>query len=205
MVLHVAKPQLGIGSTARRTMKAEVARNTGSPSTSSAIALRFSAMKRASTARSSPETQRASTKADHRRSQPVLCREPGLQHIELKGADDTHEWRRAVSRAKQLNDALPSELRARPAQLLCLHRIVKPHTSENLRREMRHADEAELLALGQRIAYTQCAVVGNPDDIAGESLVGDLPLAGNVDRDPTRLVSGHTVIIGDRRRSNTTR
>ena len=41
-------------------MKAEVARNTGSPSTSSAIALRFSAMNFCSAARSSDETHRAS-------------------------------------------------------------------------------------------------------------------------------------------------
>jgi hypothetical protein len=46
------------------------------------------------------------------------------------------------------------------------------------RREGRHAAEIHLLALGQRVADAQRAVVGDADDVAGPGLLGHLAFLG---------------------------
>ena len=68
------------------------------------------------------------------------------------------------------------------------HRIVEAHPAQDFRREAGNAGDAERLALGQRIADAQGAVIGDADDVAGEGLLRQLALAGDeehgiVDRD----------------------
>ena len=101
----------------------------------------------------------------------VFFGEPHLQHIELQRADHADQRRRAVERAKHLHDALFRHLLQRFFQLLRLHRIAQLHAPENFRREIRHAQEGDLLAFGQTVADAQGAVVGNPDHVAGIGLV----------------------------------
>ena len=98
--------------------------------------------------------------------------EPRLEHVKLKRADHADQCRRAVERAEHLHHALLRHLLQRFLQLLGLHRIAELHAAQNFRREVRHAEKFELLALRERIADTQRAVVGNADDVAGKSLVG---------------------------------
>ena len=143
------------------------------------MALRFSSMNFVSAARSGDETHRASVKLDC--SNPIAtlysaasrafstsnCNTPTTPTI---GAD-------AVAWAEQLHDAFLGQFDQRLAQLLRFHRVVQPDPAEDFRREIRHADEGDILALGQRIADPQGAVVGDADDVAGEGLVGDLAFA----------------------------
>ena len=94
------------------------------------------------------------------------------QHIELQRADHADERGRAVLRAEHLHHALLRQLLQRLFQLLGLHRVRQPHAPQDFRREARHADEIDLLALGQRIADPDGAMVGNADDVAGIRLFG---------------------------------
>jgi hypothetical protein len=46
----------------------------------------------------------------------------------------------------------------------------QPHAAQDFRREARHAEEGDVLALGQRVADPQRAVVRDADDVAGVML-----------------------------------
>ena len=81
-------------------------------------------------------------------------------------------------RAEHLHHALLGQLLQRLLQLLGLHRVGQPHAAQDFRREARHADEVEVLALGQRVADAQRAVVGNADHVAGIGLVGERAVLG---------------------------
>ena len=103
----------------------------------------------------------------------VFVLEPHAQHVELQRADHADQRRRAVLRAEHLHDALLRELLQRLLQLLRLHGVGQPHAAQDFRREVRHADEIDVLALGQRVADRHRAVVGDADHVAGIGLVGD--------------------------------
>ena len=80
--------------------------------------------------------------------------------------------------AEHLGHALLGQILERALELLGLHRILQPHAAQDLRREVGDADDLDRLALGQRVADAQHAVVGDADDVARPGLVDDLALAG---------------------------
>src|SRR5206468_3279242 len=86
--------------------------------------------------------------------------------------------RRAVARAEYLNDALLRHLLQGFLQLLRLHRVGEPNTTDDFRRKAWYADEGDVLALGQRVADTQRAVIGNADDVASKGLVRNRAVLG---------------------------
>jgi len=63
-------------------------------------------------------------------------------------------------------------------QMLRLHRVVELDPSQDLRREIGDARDADFLAFGQGVADPQAAVVGDADDVAGPGLLGEVALAG---------------------------
>jgi hypothetical protein len=66
--------------------------------------------------------------------------------------------------------------------------------AQDLRREGRHAAEVHLLALGQRVADAQRAVVGDADDVAGPGLLGHLAFLGEEEQ---RRVDRHLLAGAD--------
>ena len=108
----------------------------------------------------------------------VLGLDAGLEHVELQLADDAHDMVAADDPAEHLGHALFRQILERAPQLLGLHRIFQPHAAQDFRREVGDADDLEGLALGQRVADAQHAVIGNADDVAGPRLVDDFALAG---------------------------
>ena len=110
--------------------------------------------------------------------QAVFGREAVAQHVELQRADHADQRRRAVDRAEHLDDALLGHLLQRLLELLRLHGVGEPHAAHDFRREARHADEVERLALGQGVADAQGAVIRDADDVAGIGLVGDRAVLG---------------------------
>ena len=103
----------------------------------------------------------------------VFVGQPHLQHVELQRADHADQRRRAVERAEHLHDALLRHLLQRLLQLLRLHRVAELDAAQDFRREIRHAEEGDVLALGQRVADAQRAVIGDADHVAGIGLVGE--------------------------------
>ena len=81
-------------------------------------------------------------------------------------------------RQEQLHDALLRHLLQGLAQFLGLHRVADLDPAQDFRRETRHAAKHQILALGQRVADAQRAVVGNADDVAGIGLLGQLAVLG---------------------------
>src|SRR5262249_27364915 len=106
----------------------------------------------------------------------VLGLDPGFQHVELQFADYAHDMVAADRAAEYLGDALLGEIVERALELFGLHRILQPHAAQDLGREIGDASDLARLALGQRVADAQHAVVGHADDVAGPSLVDDLAL-----------------------------
>ena len=97
-------------------------------------------------------------------------------------------------RQEDLHDALLAHLLQRLAQLLRLHGVGELDAAQDLGREARHAAEQDVLALGQRVADAQRAVVRDADDVAGEGLVGDGAVAGEEElrrREADRLAGAH--------------
>ncbi len=110
--------------------------------------------------------------------QAVFDVEAFLQHVELQCADDADDGRRAVLRLEQLHHAFLGHLLQRFLQLLRLHGVAEADAAQDFRREIGHAAEQDVLALGQRVADPERAVVGDADDVAGERLVGGDARAG---------------------------
>ena len=108
----------------------------------------------------------------------VLRLDAGLEHVELQLADHAHDVIAADDAAEHLRHALLGKVFQGALELLGLHRVLEPHAAQDFRREVGDADDLDRLALGQRVADPQHAVVGNADDVAGPRLVDDLALAG---------------------------
>ena len=81
-------------------------------------------------------------------------------------------------RQEELHHALLRHLLQRLAQLLRLHGVGELDAAQDLGREARHAAEHDVLALGQRVADAQRAVVRDADHVAGPGLVGDGAVLG---------------------------
>ena len=154
--------------------------NTGSPSRSRAMSPRLAAMKRVELARLiglDPAAHLEPRRLEIDR-QRVFGLKPLRQHVELQRTDDADDGRRAVIRQEQLDDALLGHLRQRFAQLLGLHGVLEPDAAQDFRGEARHAAEHDVLALGQRIADPQRAVIGDADHVAGKRLLGQCAVLG---------------------------
>ena len=157
---------------------------------------RCASMKRCSSAGCRRRNPAADREARHLEidRQRVFGRQPLLQHVELQRADHADDGRRAVLRREQLHHALLGHLLQRFLQLLRLHRVAEPHAAQDFRREVRHAAEQDVLALGQRVADAQRAVVGDADHVAGKGLVGGDAAAGEEElrrRQAHRLAGAH--------------
>ena len=61
--------------------------------------------------------------------------------------------------------------------MLRFHRVVDLDPLQDLGGKIRNAGDADRLAFGQSVADPQAPVVGNADDVAGPSLLGELALA----------------------------
>src|SRR6185437_14247397 len=61
--------------------------------------------------------------------------------------------------------------------MLRLHRILEPDAAQDLGREIGNAGDADLVALGERVADPERAVIGNAKNIAGPRLLGEIALA----------------------------
>ena len=72
--------------------------------------------------------------------------------------------------------------------MLGFHRVACAYALQQFGREGRDAGETQRLALGQRIADAQLAVVRNPDDVAGPGLVGQFTVRG---QEQHRIGHGH--------------
>ena len=79
-------------------------------------------------------------------------------------------------RPEHLGHALLGQIVERAPELLGPDRILEADPAQDLRGEARDADEAQLLALGQRVADPQRAVVRDADDVARPGLLGELAL-----------------------------
>ena len=107
---------------------------------------------------------------------PYSWLEALLEDVELQGADDADDGGRAVLRQEELDDALLGHLLQGLAQLLRLHGVGELDAAQDLGREGRDAVEGEVLALRQRVADAERAVVRDADDVAREGLVRDRPV-----------------------------
>src|SRR5436305_2022229 len=97
-------------------------------------------------------------------------------------------------RARGAVESLLAELQQGAAEVLRLHRVLRPHLLEQLRREARDAGEAQLLPLGQRVADAQHAVVGDAEDVARPGLLGELAVLRH---EQQRVVDGHRLAGAD--------
>ena len=154
--------------------------NTGAPSRSSAMSPRWRGGEGVEVGGLAALTQRQTWKRARLEidRQVVFGGEPLLEHVELQRADDADDRRRAVERQEHLDHALLGHLLQRLAELLGLHGVLDADAAQDFRREARHAAEGQGLALGQRVADAQRAVIGDADDVAGEGLVGDGAVLG---------------------------
>ena len=104
----------------------------------------------------------------------ILVQQAILNHLELQlphGADNL-----AVVKLvdKQLSHSLVHELFNALVELFGLHRVVVLDILEHLGREAWQALEVQFLALSERVANLEDAVVGQTYDIAGIDLIDDL-------------------------------
>ncbi len=78
--------------------------------------------------------------------------------------------------------------------MLRLHRVGRAHALQQFRREARDAGEAQVLALGQRVADAELAMVRHADDVAAPGLVRGLAVLRQKQhrvRDRHRLAGAH--------------
>ena len=108
----------------------------------------------------------------------VLVFKAVRHHVKLELAHRPHHQVTAVDRGKHLGGTLLGQLLQALLQLLGLHRISQANAAKQLRGEVRDAGELQILALGERIAYLDSAVVVQADDVARHRLLHQLPLAG---------------------------
>ena len=155
--------------------------NTGAPSRSAAIAEPCAAMNLSSSARSSADDPAAEREARRARSRSAgRIRRASRSFSTSSCSAPTTPTIAGEPSCGRKTCTTPSSrhLLQRLAQLLRLHGVAELDAAQDLRREARHAAEQDVLALGQRVADAQRAVVGDADDVAGEGLVGDGAVAG---------------------------
>src|SRR5262249_23920052 len=95
---------------------------------------------------------------------------------ELELSDDADQRWRSIEWTEHLDRALLRQLLQGLTQLLGLHGVSQPHPAKNLRCKARYADEIQRLALCQRIADAQGAMVGDAEHVAGKCLLGERAL-----------------------------
>ena len=101
----------------------------------------------------------------------VLVLQTVLDDLELQLTDGADNLAAVELVDEQLGDTLVHQLVDTLLQLLRLHRVVVLDILEQLRRERRQSAEVQLLALGQRVANLEDAVVGQSHDVARPGLV----------------------------------
>ena len=79
---------------------------------------------------------------------------------------------------EDLSDPFLCQVRQGLAQLLGLGRVFERDTAEDFRGEIGEASDGGLCAFGQGIAHPQRAVVGDANDVAGESFIRNFAFAG---------------------------
>ena len=101
----------------------------------------------------------------------ILVLQTILDDLELQLADGADNLATVELVDKQLGDALVHQLVDALLQLLRLHGVVVLDVFEEFGRERGQSAEVQLLALGQRVADFEDAVVGQSDDVAGPCFV----------------------------------
>ena len=71
-----------------------------------------------------------------------------FQNIKLQLADHANDVIRANDPAKYLNDSLLGQIFQRALELLGFYWIFQPYPAQNFRREVRDANDLDLLAFG---------------------------------------------------------
>ena len=109
-------------------------------------------------------------------------------------ADNANHGGRAIERAEELYDPLLGQLVQSGAQLLRQHGVFQADIAQKLGREAGHAAEIQVLALGQRIANAQDAVIGDAHHIARPGLLGHLAVLGEEEK---RRIDRHLLAGAD--------
>ena len=101
----------------------------------------------------------------------VLVLQAILDNLELQLTDGTHDATTIELVDEQLCHTLVHQLLQSLLELLALHWVVVLDILEEQRRERWQTTEVQLLALGERVANLEDAVVGQTYDVAWISLV----------------------------------
>lgn len=101
----------------------------------------------------------------------ILVLETILDNLKLELTHSTDDLTTVKLIDEQLRHTLVHKLIDALLQLLCLHRVIVLDVLEHLRRERRQSAEMELLAVCQRIANLEDAVIGQTDDVARPCLL----------------------------------
>ena len=108
----------------------------------------------------------------------VFVLQTECDHLELQLADRAEDQIVVAQRLEQLRGAFLAKLREAFLQGLHAQRILEHGAAEDLRREIRHAREGEILAFGEGVADVDGAVIVQTDDIAGVGLLGLTAIGG---------------------------
>src|SRR6185437_1486089 len=106
----------------------------------------------------------------------ILILQAERHHLELQLPHRSQDEVIVAHRLEQLRRSLLAQLRQPFLQCLHLQWILEHRAPENLRREVGHPREGQLLPLGERVADVDRAVVVEADDVAGVGLLRMLPL-----------------------------
>ena len=109
----------------------------------------------------------------------VFVGEPEGDHVELQRPDGAEDQVIVPERAEELGRAFLAELVEALLQRLHAQRILEHGAAEQLRGEIGDSGEGELLALGERVADVDGAVVVQADDVACPGLVRMLAVCGH--------------------------